>query len=267
MAEAEENPVVDALAALRHTHIDSVDFKAAHARISELIEGREEIAAAYFLLQERMLTLERAYAALTKEHNELLADYATMTKEYNTRQFCLIVFGTYPITIPGFCIPALTLSISKNASLHPSAMDDHDDDALIDYTGASRAELLEAFKVAQQESTNLRAEIRTLCDEKSQLLAAGSSKKRRGQLDDKQREYQGQMISWAKRVLFRIHSFSRSGPLSQCRVMTHIGMGNFPNCFGQEPSPIGVDLDMQNRIHVREGRGGQAIKEKYSRCI
>ncbi|KAJ7105646.1 hypothetical protein C8R44DRAFT_745797 [Mycena epipterygia] len=57
------------------------------------------------------------------------------------------------------------------------------------------------------------------------------------------------------------------GPLSQCRVTTHVGMGNFYNCFGQEPSPIGEDLDMPNRIHAREGRGGQAIKEKYSRSI
>ncbi|KAJ7077334.1 hypothetical protein C8R44DRAFT_896303 [Mycena epipterygia] len=84
-------------------------------------------------------------------------------------------------------------------------MEDYDDDnqptVLIDYSGASRAELLEALKVTQLENINLRAETRTLRDEKSQLLAAGS-KKRRGQLDDKQREYQGQMISWSKCFFF-----------------------------------------------------------------
>ncbi|KAJ7085935.1 hypothetical protein C8R44DRAFT_752748 [Mycena epipterygia] len=32
--------------------------------------------------------------------------------------------------------------------------------------------------------------------------------------------------------------------------------------LSQKSSPIGDDLDMPNRIHAREGRGGQAIKEK-----
>lgn len=126
MAEAEENLVVDALAALRYTHINSVDFKAARARISELIEGRVsvvyltidlptdvypqgEIAPAYFLLQERMLTLERAHAALTKEHDELLADYATMTKEYSE----VLVKETHRDTLSIFQLTVLTTQIFK----------------------------------------------------------------------------------------------------------------------------------------------------------
>ncbi|KAJ7116960.1 hypothetical protein C8R44DRAFT_879493 [Mycena epipterygia] len=206
MAE-EENLLVDALATLRHAHIDSVDFKMSRVRISELIEGKGEIAAAYFLLQERMLTLERAHAALTKEHNELLADYATMIKESSA----VLVKETHRDTLKRRALIHYSrvdpehLNLQECVSLHLSAMEDYDDDTRppvqpLDYSGASRAELLEALKVTQQENTNLRAEIRTLRDENSQLLAA-ASKKRRGQLDDKQREYQGQMTSWSKRFL------------------------------------------------------------------
>ncbi|KAJ7449774.1 hypothetical protein B0H11DRAFT_1928551 [Mycena galericulata] len=57
-------------------------------------------------------------------------------------------------------------------------MEDHNDDLPpaqpVDYTGASRGELLEALKVAQQENTGLRAEI---C-------------------------YKSQVVAWAKRSLF-----------------------------------------------------------------
>ncbi|KAJ7107424.1 hypothetical protein C8R44DRAFT_744620 [Mycena epipterygia] len=268
MAE-EENSLVDTLAALRHAHIDSADFKTSRARISELIEGRGEIAAAYFLLQERMLTLERAHAALTKEHNELLADYATMTKESSavlvkeTHRDTLSIFSyptprvvreyknelekivdlsylnNYPADVPEpkilFDLFGTLLDIQYYSGIHYSrvdpqhlnlqelsAMEDYDNDTRppvqpLDYSGASRAEFFEAqlsrdilfcfltdsvqaLKVTQLENTNLRAEIRTLRDENSQLLAA-TSKKRRGQLDDKQREYQGQMTSWSKRFL------------------------------------------------------------------
>ncbi|KAJ7115238.1 hypothetical protein C8R44DRAFT_739833 [Mycena epipterygia] len=218
MAE-EENLLVDALAALRHAHIDSADFKTSRARISELIEGRGEIAAAYFLLQERMFTLERAHAALTKEHNELLADYATMTKESSA----VLVKETHRDTLKRRALIHYSRVDPEHLNLQDlSAMEDYNNDTRppvqpFDYSGASRAELFEvqlsrdvlfcsltdsvqALKVTQQENTNLRAEIRTLRDENSQLLAA-ASKKRRGQLDDKQREYQGQMTSWSKRFL------------------------------------------------------------------
>ncbi|KAJ7509794.1 hypothetical protein B0H11DRAFT_2216670 [Mycena galericulata] len=86
-------------------------------------------------------------------------------------------------------------------------MEDHDDDnqppaqlGPADYVGASRSELLEALKITQQENTNLRAEVRTLHKENSDLLAV-SSKKRRGQTDDKL-GYKSEVVAWSKRFLF-----------------------------------------------------------------
>ncbi|KAJ7508115.1 hypothetical protein B0H11DRAFT_2308318 [Mycena galericulata] len=70
----------------------------------------------------------------------------------------------------------------------------------VDYAGASRAELLEALKITQQENTNLRAEVRTLRKENSDLLAV-SSKKRRGRTDDKL-GYKSEVVAWSKRFLF-----------------------------------------------------------------
>ncbi|KAJ7497890.1 hypothetical protein B0H11DRAFT_2226543 [Mycena galericulata] len=84
-------------------------------------------------------------------------------------------------------------------------MEDNDDDNQppaqpVEYAGASRGELLEALKFAQQENTNLRAEVRTLRKENSDLLAV-SSKKRRGRTDDKL-GYKSEVIAWSKRFLF-----------------------------------------------------------------
>ncbi|KAJ7466664.1 hypothetical protein B0H11DRAFT_2307357 [Mycena galericulata] len=86
-------------------------------------------------------------------------------------------------------------------------MEDHDNDdqppaqlGSADYVGASRGELLEALKITQQENTNLRAEVRTLRKENSDLLAV-SSKKRRGRTDDKL-GYKSEVVAWSKRFLF-----------------------------------------------------------------
>ncbi|KAJ7764639.1 hypothetical protein DFH07DRAFT_770485 [Mycena maculata] len=69
-----------------------------------------------------------------------------------------------------------------------------------DYTGATRPELLEALKASQKENTHLRAENHTLREEIS-TLSASSSKKRRGQTDDRL-GYKSQVVSWSKRFLF-----------------------------------------------------------------
>ncbi|KAJ7447332.1 hypothetical protein B0H11DRAFT_2335661 [Mycena galericulata] len=82
-------------------------------------------------------------------------------------------------------------------------MEDDDDNQPaqpVDYAGASRAELLEALKITQLENTKLRAEVCMLRQENSDLLAA-SSKKRRGQTDDKL-GYKSEVVAWSKRFLF-----------------------------------------------------------------
>ncbi|KAJ7498363.1 hypothetical protein B0H11DRAFT_2225999 [Mycena galericulata] len=67
---------------------------------------------------------------------------------------------------------------------------DQDNQPPVDYTGASRPELLAI----------LLSENRTLREENSNLVAA-SSKKRRGQTDDKP-GYKSQVVGWSKRFLF-----------------------------------------------------------------
>ncbi|KAJ7751477.1 hypothetical protein DFH07DRAFT_774722 [Mycena maculata] len=69
-----------------------------------------------------------------------------------------------------------------------------------DYTGATRPELLEALKAIQKGNTHLRAENHTLREEIS-TLSASSSKKRRGQTNDRL-GYKSQVVSWSKRFLF-----------------------------------------------------------------
>ncbi|KAJ7456420.1 hypothetical protein B0H11DRAFT_2321762 [Mycena galericulata] len=84
-------------------------------------------------------------------------------------------------------------------------MEDDDDNQPaqpVDYAGASRAELLEVCQFPRNvsENTNLRAEVRTLRKENSDLLAV-SSKKRRGRTDDKL-GYKSEVVAWSKRFLF-----------------------------------------------------------------